>query len=293
MVLPPSLLPIAFALVAGFLFGVASVVAKRGLAYVDPHLGVTVSITTTFLIYFAFSPLWMRAEYWFSPGFWVFVLGGFFHPLLSMYLVFEATARAGPTIAATFAATAPLFASAAAIAFLGESLTLLIALGTIATVAGIMAITRGPGGVPRLVRVALLLASGTAMIRGANHALGKLGLDLLPSVQMASFVNFGVSSLGAIVIYRYRHGRLPLAIPRAGLVPFLITGTMTSVAILCMYSALHHGDVVIVSPIVNTYPLFALASAVALREERASQRLVAGVLLVVIGVTCIAMEGSG
>ena len=292
MVLPPSLLPVAFALVAACLFGISSVVAKRGLAHVDPHLGVTVSISTTFVIYLAFAPLWMRAEYWFSPGFWVFALSGVFHPLLSMYLSFEATARAGPTIAATFASTAPLFAAVVAIVFLGESLTLLIALGTIATVAGIMAISRGPGGVPRLVRVALLLASGTAMIRGANYALGKFGLDLLPSVQMASFVNFGVSSLGAIAIYRYRHGRLPLAVPRAGLVPFLITGTLVAAAIVCMYSALRRGDVVVVSPLVNTYPLFALASAVVLREERASLRLVAGVLLVVAGVACITVGGS-
>lgn len=279
--------PIALALLAAVLFGIGGVLSKRGLAHVDARTGAMISIGVTVLIYALSAPWWMRAADWFTPGFWVFVLAGLFHPMLSMYMALEAISRAAPTVAATFASTAPLFAAFTAIVFLGESMSLWVALGTLGTVAGVMTLSWARGGAPRQLQAALLFATGAAVVRGLNHTMGKWGLELLPNVFMASFVSFSVSFIGMSISYRMRRRALPARLPRRALMYFGVLGVLISVAIVCVYAALASGSVVVVSPIVAAYPLFTLLAAVAAGEDRISARLLAGVLLVVAGVGLI------
>lgn len=292
MGIPDAALPVVLALGAACLFGVSAVIAKRGLSHVNAQVGAILSIATTTALFALTAPWWMKAEYWFTAGFWVFVANGLIHPLLSMYLALEATARTGPTVSATFSSTAPLFAALTAVVFLGETLNLPVALGTLATVAGVMTLSWSAGGVPILLRAALLLATGAAIIRGLNHTIGKFGLELLPSAAMAGFVSFAVSLVGSLVIYRLRNGPVAVRIPRPGLLCFLVTGTLIAVAILCMYSALFNGAVVVVSPIIAAYPLFTLLASAAFRQEPLSTRSVVGVLLAVGGVALISLGSA-
>jgi len=285
-------LPVMLALAAATLFGISAVVAKRGLSHVNAQLGSLIAIGTTVSLFLIGSPLWMRAGDWFTAGFWVFVLNGLIHPLLSMYMALEATARTGPTVAATFASTAPLFAAFTAVVFLGESLNAPIVVGTLATVAGVMALSWSRAGIPTLVRAALLFATGAAVIRGLNHTVGKWGLELLPNVFMAGFVSFAVSFCGAIFLYQWRLGSLPVRIPRSGLAYFAFTGSLIALAILCMYSALAAGEVVVVSPIIASYPLFTLLTALLFRQEPLSAKSVAGVCMVVGGVALISLGAA-
>lgn len=287
--LDPTVLPIVLALAAAFLFGLCSVSAKRGLAHVDAQTGSLISIGTSVVWYALSAPFWMHAGDWFTFGFWVFVLNGLMHPLLSMYLALEATARTGPTVAATFSSTAPLFAALTAVLFLGESMSMMIGLGTLGTVVGVATLSWTPGGVSKLVKAALLFASGAAVIRGLSHTIGAWGLEHLPNVFMAGFVSFSVSLAGSIAIYRIHRGDFPRAIPRLGMGYFVITGTLIALAILCMYGALGTGRVVVVSPIIASYPLFTLLSAVVLGQEGLTAKLSLGVLMVVGGVTLISI----
>lgn len=285
--MPEAIVPILLALGAACLFGVSTVTAKRGLMMVDAQTGSLVVIGTVFLLYLLSSPFWMRAEDWFTLGFWIFVLNGFMHPFLSMYLALEATARTGPTVAATLSATAPLFAALTAIAFLGESVNLLITLGTVATVAGVMILSWSPRGAGFVLRAALLFATGAAIVRGLNHTIGKWGLETMPSPFMAAFVSFAVSFFCALTVYRVRTGTIALRIPRVGFGYFVLSGVVIALAILCMYGGLNLGRVVVVSPIIAAYPLFTLFTALLFREESLSAKIVAGVLLVVAGVILI------
>jgi drug/metabolite transporter (DMT)-like permease len=122
--------------------------------------------------------------------------------------------------------------------------------------------------------------------------VGKWGLELLPNVFMAGFVSFAVSFCGAILLYQWRLGSLPVHIPRAGLAYFASTGSLIALAILCMYSALAAGEVVVVSPIIASYPLFTLLTALAFRQEPLSARSAAGVLMVVGGVALISLGSA-
>ena len=278
---------VLLSLAAACLFGVSTVVAKRGLSIVHPQAASLVVIGTVVFLYAITSPLWMQAKDWFTPGFWIFVLNGFMHPFLSMYLSLEATARTGPTVAATFSATAPLFAAITAVAFLGESLNSWILLGTLATVVGVMTLSWSPRGIGTLVRVALLFATGAAVVRGINHTIGKWGLESMPNPVMASFVSFTVSFLCALLVYRVRTGTVIVRLPRAGVGYFVAAGTIIGAAVVCMYAGLVIGSVVVVSPIIAAYPLFTLLTALAFKQESLSAKLALGVVLVVAGVALI------
>jgi len=287
-----ELLPVALALTAACLFGVAAITSRLGTAHLEPQVGVILSLGASMGTFLLTAPLWMRAEDWFTAGFWVFVVNGLFHPLLSMYCWMEAIQRAGATVASTLTATAPLFAAFTAIVFLGESITTLIALGTLATIAGIATLSWGPMGITTLMRAALLFATAAALVRGLNHTVGRFGLGLMPNPMMAGFISSVVAFTGSIVLYRARNGRLPpaAAFPRAGAPFMVLTGMLTCGGITGMYSALELGTVVVVSPLIATYPLFTLVIAVVLRMERLGRRLLAGVVLVVGGVIAISLE---
>ena len=284
---------VLLSLAAACLFGVSTVVAKRGLSIIHPQAGSLVVIGTVVLLYVITSPLWMQAKDWFTLGFWIFVLNGFMHPFLSMYMSLEATSRTGPTVAATFSATAPLFAALTAVTFLGESLNTWITLGTLATVVGVMTLSWSPRGTAHLLRAALLFATGAAVVRGLNHTIGKWGLESMPNPVMASFVSFTVSLACSLLVYRLRTGSLIVRLPRAGAGYFIAAGTMIGVAVVCMYAGLATGSVVIVSPIIAAYPLFTLLTALAFKQESLSTKLALGVVLVVSGVALISRGSAG
>lgn len=278
------------ALGAACVFGMAAITSRLGTAHIAPQVGVIVSLFASMCTFAVLSPWWMRAEDWFGLGFWLFVVNGLFHPLLSQLFWMEAIQRAGATVASTLTATAPLFAAATAIAFLGESITVLVAAGTLATVAGIVTLSWGPLGITQLMRVALLFATAAALVRGLNHTVGRFGLSLMPNPMMAGFIACVVAFVASIGLYRARNGRLPTGFARAGLPYMVLTGVLSCAGVSFMYSALEVGTVVVVSPLIATYPLFTLVAALALGMERLGPRLVAGVALVVGGVIAISAE---
>ena len=234
----------------------------------------------------------MRKEDWFTGGFWVFALAGLIHPYLSMYASLEALKRAGTTVASTLAATAPFFSTLGAVLFLGEDLTIAVALATIGIVAGVMVLTFDGFRMARVIRIALIFASIAAVIRGSTHVIGKWGLELLPNPFMATFVAFSMGLICMTIFFRLRHGHLPRDLPSDGVKYFFYSGLCIAFAIISMYGALMLGRVVMISPIIASYPVFTLLSVWAVSAERLSRRLVSGVFMVTAGVVVIALAGE-
>ena len=289
-----TFLPGLIALVAAAVFGTSGIASKRGLAHVESLTGTLISVGTCFAVYLVTAPFWMRAGDWFTAGFWIFAVTGIMQPALSMYFANEAFSRAGATVVATFTGTTPLIAAALAIGFLGERMTLAIAAGTVLTVLGITALawipaSRGTGWIAGGggMAAALLFATGTAVIRGVNQVIGKVGIDLLPNPFMAGFCSFGVSFVVLAVVYRWRRGRWPGNVPRQGLTYFNITGVCVAAGIGLLYAALLVGTVTVVAPMVATYPVFTMLVAAALRDERITPKVLTGVALVMLGVGII------
>ena len=292
MTSPETLLPGLLALAAAAAFGTSGVASKRGLAHVEALTGTLITVGACTALYLVTAPFWMRAGDWFTAGFWIFAITGIMQPALSMYFSHQAFSRAGATVVATFASTTPLFAAVLAIIFLDERLSLAIAAGTVFTVLGITTLAWAPS--PRGARIkeggvaaALAFATCTAAIRGVNHIIGKIGIDLLPNPFMAGFCSFGVSFIVLLTVYRWRRGRWPGNVPRTGLVCFGITGLCVAFGIGLLYGALMAGTVTVVAPIVATFPVFTLLVAAALGDERITAKVLAGVALVVLGVVVI------
>ena len=168
-----------FALCASFAFGAFGTCSRRGMLHVDAQTGALVSIGTVSAVLTLMAPWWMRAEYWFTPGFWVFFANGFLHPTLSMYCAYEATRRIGATVAGTLSATTPLWASALAMLWLHERPSLLNGIGTLLAVAGVMVLSWSRGRIPPLMLGALMFATTAALVRAINHNLGRYGLEMI------------------------------------------------------------------------------------------------------------------
>ncbi len=285
-----AFVPILYAALAAVCFGGQVVVTMRSFTYVDPQTSSMISIGTSVVIFWLLSPFLLKAEYFANPGVWIFFINGLIHPLFSIYLAYEAAKRMGPTVSATISATAPLFATAGAVLVLGEHITMVLLMGTIGTVVGIMVLSWKQQGQREWALWALILPIGAALIRGVNHNLGKFGLEMLPSPYFASLVSFTVSFIGSVLIYRLRIGNLPFILPRRGLMWSGLAGVLIAVGVLGMYSALNHGRVVVVSPIIATFPVFTLIISLLFRQERFRLRILAGVALVMGGVIWICIQ---
>jgi uncharacterized membrane protein len=277
---------------AATLFGISALPAKRGLLFVNAETGCLITMATTWLVCLLLGPLWMRTEDWFTPGFWVFALAGLIHPYLSMYASLEALKRAGTTVASTLAATAPFFSILGAVVVLGEDLTIVVALATVGIVAGVMVLTFDGRRMARVIRVALIFASIAAVIRGSTHVIGKWGLELLPNPFMATFVAFSMGLICMTIFFRLRYGHLPQNLPADGVKYFFYSGLCIAFAIISMYGALMLGRVVVISPIIASYPVFTLLSVWVVGAEKISRRLVLGVFMVTAGVVVIALVGG-
>lgn len=287
MAVPPDiqLLAAAFAALSAALFGAALVTTHSALKYLDTHSGARVSIPTATLLFWLLSP-WLDLSEWVAAAAGLFALVGLFFPAAVTLLTFEANRRLGPNVTAAIGSTAPLFAVAGAALWLGEPLGPGTLAATALIVLGSVALARPPLGARKPDgRGAMWLPWTGAALRALAQVLSKAGLALWPNPFAAALVGYTVSS--AVVWAAPRSGERR-AYNRHGIAWFAATGLLNGAAVLALYSALERGPVVLVSPIVATYPLFTLAlSALWLREERLSGALVAGVALTVTGVVVL------
>ena len=163
-------------------------------------------------------------------------------------------------------------------------------IGTTGTVVGIMVLSYKRKGPTDWALPALFFPIGAAVIRGVNHNIGKFGMAVLPSSYFASLVSFTVSFACALLVHRYRVGSMQFKLPRQGVKWAGLAGLGLVIAILSMYTALHTGLVVVVSPIIATFPLFTFLISLLFRQEALSKRVLVGVIVVVGSVVWISLQ---
>jgi drug/metabolite transporter (DMT)-like permease len=293
-----SALPVLLSLLGAACYGASGLLAQLGLRHGDARQGALISIGTTALCYWLLLPLALLEAPW-TPGALLRCLGlfgaiGLFSPSVSLLLSFEGNRRLGATISGTIASTAPLFGVASAVLVLGERMTPGVALGTLGIVAGVMVLSWRGRGRREAPLWAALFPLGAAIVRGGSHMATKLAFGLVDAPLAAALVTYNVSFLAVTLA-----GRLGPARPAGPLVAvlrrilggglrwFVVTGVLNGLALVCQYVALSQGQVVVVSPIVSTYPLFTFALSLAFRVERLGPRIALGVALVVLGVVAV------
>ena len=283
--------PMFLAMVAASLFGSSMLTSRNGLQYFDSTTGVMISLATTAALFWVLSPFLLPGGFWRLPGFWFFLAMGVMHPFTSMTLSFESTRRLGATVSATVSSVSPLMSALGAVVFLSEVPAPGIVVGTLGVVCGVMVLSwQRQDGRQRLVDPQILLPLATATVRGMAHVVGKIGLSMTPLPLLAGLCTYTVGSTLMIVIKRAT-GTMPPTLRSRGTIWFVVTGIITGCAILLMYSALSRGTVVVVSPLISTYPVFTLlASLIFYPKEVLKWRIFIGVALVVAGVILISVH---
>jgi drug/metabolite transporter (DMT)-like permease len=283
------------AAVAAFLFGAGVVVARFGLRYVPGPVGASISIPFACLLFWLAAPFMLDTGGANLPAVGLFVVVGLFFPTAVTLLLFESIRRMGPTVAGSLSSTAAVFAVFTAILFLGESLTLQVALGTAAIVGGVIAFTgaqgAGTAGAPRRWATwALVFPLGSAAVRGIAQTLTKFGLTLWANPYAASLAGYTVSATVVLLVTRG-------AVKRAGKFDrraypwFMGVGFCNGMGLFLTYSALRIGKVGIVAPIVTTAPLFTLLlSWLFVHEEKVTPRILLGVGMTLAGILVILLH---
>ena len=205
----------------------------------------------------------------------------------------------GASRMALFISTQVPFAAFFAVAFTGESLNPVVAVGTLAVIAGLLlasgdSLTQGWrtdrrylfGCLAGLVSGAAtgastVLAKQTVGVYDAPLAIASLGMlaamfVVLPGVGLMAARN------PAIRTFDWKHMGL------AGL-----SGACTTVSIVAQIFAVQRAEVVIVAPILATFPLWTLllSHIFIARLEQITLRLTIGAIVTVAGVVAVALGG--
>ena len=288
--LPASpLVPALLALGSALLFAVGIQLTRIGLRHTDTGSAALIQIGSATAVYWLAAPLFVEAHYWRSPAVILFAVIGLFRRALSAFLAVEGTQRLGPTISSTAASTAPLFAVAAGVMLLDENLSAAVVAGTAGIIAGVAVLSWRGGAQPDWTWWALLFPVGAAALRSLAHMLAKIGLEILPSPFFVGLVGYTVSSAIAW-LNRRRRANVDRPIVTPGLKWLAWTGVIHALAILSLNTALQHGRLVMVAPIVACSPLFTLLLGwLVFREEALDRRTVLAVLLIVPGVVVITL----
>ncbi len=281
--------PVVLAFIAAILLGLAMIVAQRGVREVPTLPGAAFSNASGALFFWIAAPF-----FWDGAGitpfpFAIFVLVGIFFPAAVTLLMLEGNRRMGPSISAAISGTTPLFAYLGAVLLLGEALVGRGLIGTMAIVAGVAILVWRKGGTrggfPAWV---LTLPIGSALIRAIAQLLIKYGLAFWPNPFAAILIAYTASAATTGSLMLIRRERCPWSPALSWLAA---TGIMNGLGVLALYAAFRDGDVTVIAPIAAISPVVTLiVSALILREEELTARLMFGVLVTLGGVTLILLR---
>ncbi len=274
------------ALGAALCFSSGQICSRLGLNYGTPTSAISVSLfTSTAVLFVVLGPPASRAD---APtaGLLLFTGAGVLSPFCTQILLFISANKVGISRASPLRNTTPLFAGIVAVLWLGETVTVAIATGTLLIVFGasLLGMRDSEQAVP-YQPVYLLLPVLAAFLGGFASPMRKLGYSMIDSVPLAVCVVQG-GAFVALVLYlaatrKYRE----LVLRRETLWWFGLSGLLNSAAVTMNMTALEMGDVVLVSPLISTTPLFTvILSIIFLRSfERVTLKVLVGAAAICLG----------
>lgn len=298
-----------FALLSALLFAGNAVCVRLSLRGSTAATAVMVSIATNLAALWLLAVVGGSLPKVISGAALVFLAAGLFAPALARLTYYESINLIGVARAATISNTTPLFSAVLAVPILGERLTWALAAGTVLVVVGVAltfrpqpaavsepAATGGdpePGGplVPRAARpstVGLLLALNTAVMASFSFMLRKIGLRMLPDPNLAAALTVTGSLVTLLPYLGARRRQQPIRADRSSLTYLIAGGVLSTGGFLAYYLALNLGDVVRVTPLSNTTPLFAILLLLLFREiETLTTTTIAGAVITVTGILLV------
>ena len=273
------------ALLSAVLFAIAALIVRRGMQGSTAITATLVSIATNLVALWALAVAsgGIRLITW--PAVATLVAAGLFAPALARFTYYEAMNLIGVARASTISNTTPIFTALLAVPVLGEHVSLRLGAGTLLVVLG-LALTIRPDEGAQTDRpwAGALLALNTAVMASVSFMLRKLGLRMLPDAAVASALTVTGSLLVLLPYAAARSRTQPLRAGRTALVLLIVSAVFTTGGFLSYFYALSLSEVVRVTPLSNTTPLFAMLLLAVFRQETIRPATVVGALLTVAGV---------
>ncbi|HEU5298069.1 MAG TPA: DMT family transporter [bacterium] len=274
------------ALASSLLFAAAALLVRRGMQGSNAATATVISIGTNLVA------MWILALAVGSIGrvtlaaALTLLLAGMFAPALARLTYYESLNLIGVARASTISNTTPIFTAVMAVPVLGETVSWRLAAGTLFVVIGLALTVRPDRAAPSdRPWAGALLALNTAVMASISFMLRKLGLRILPDPAVASALTV-TGSLITLLPYLWLRSRAEPLRAEGRALGFLVAGSvLTTGAFLAYFVALSVSDLVKVSPLSNTTPLFALALLALFRQHEVIRAgTVAGAVLTVLGV---------
>ena len=221
----------------------------------------------------------------------LFALTGTLQPIIRLF-TYAGIHYVGASRGTTLRSSHPLFSTTLAVVFLNEQVSLPIVVGTILIVAGVTLISWQPEAQRASFRWWHLgYPLGAAFLAGISHPLRRYALGLANEpLYLAAIIGIVALPWLASYIVLPTKGEQPVW-NRQSMGWFLMTGVFETLGILLVITALSVGQVVIVSPIVATSPLWILVGTwLFLRGiESLTLRTVLGAICVFSGTIAISV----
>jgi uncharacterized membrane protein len=256
----------AYALLAGTLWGIGPLFLKRALKYTN------VSTATLTEQYISVLLLGVLAAYHgelvqldvSSRAFWAFFLAGAIGASFGKIFYYKGIDRVGASKSTSVKNGSPILTTLLAVIFLGESLSLYTLGGVFLIVAGIIALTqtekRAQGGPTRLEY--FLYPILAAVCFGINPIFKKIGINAANLPILGAFVTQATALIFMLTLGRFL-GVKPKwePVPAKALVLVTLSSMTEALGSLFTFFALIYAPAVVVSPMWRISPLVTFALA--------------------------------
>ena len=262
-----------------------SVLAARGMKSTSSSVAAFYSVLTQAVVLTAILMTRLPLLNWLAVAY--FALGGALALGLGRLLNFVAMRSIGVARTSAIIGSNPVLTTLLSIILLAEVPLISTMFGATLVAIGILLISGAEGF--RLEK-ALIVGLFSALSYSLSNIVSKMGLmieaDPILSAQAGALV--GLLFILSYIIVTQQHRSLK--IDRPSLAYFAATGLVSSLGWIALMKALEIGVVSVVTTIVYSYPLFTLFfSRSFLRDEKLSMRIVAGSVLVVVGVAVVTL----
>jgi DME family drug/metabolite transporter len=266
-----------------------SVLVRFGLRRSNIFAAMLVSYSVSVTCVWSYLIATTSLEFLKSPAIIYYVISGCLQPLFARALYYEGITRIGVARAGPLRGVEPLFAAVAAVTFLNEQPGFWVFLGTVLIVASLWLISGRQEGDARWRLIDTAFPISAAFISTISQTLRKQALAIIPDPFVAAAVVTTVS-LTLLLAFVFTTGRTErLRIERKSFLFFFIAALVAVAAQIANFTALGHGQLSVIIPLLNTTPLFTVSfSALFLRKvETVNSRIVFGAVLMVAGVVLI------
>lgn len=224
----------------------------------------------------------------------IFVVVGILQNGIGRKLWFISVRHIGANQSNTLVSTEVIYSVILAVVFLGESLQLILGVGTALVFAGAVLIEAKKSALKRSGNMAL--GYETALIAGfvfgATPILIKYGLNIFSYYIPVLFVSFAAAALFLTITGRPKTMIEELRMtPRSALFSFIAMGVLTASTQLCTFSSLKYAPVVFFAPMLSTYPLLTVVFTKIHAEklEVFGARTLLSAAMVVLGATLVSL----